>query len=261
MTRLGGKEIDAGVALPAETEMTASLPTGSDPVTEISPAMPDIYDFSFPHSEKLELSERGIHELRLATGMGNTTLRLEGENLGDYCVTFQNGPFTAWCRNLKEAWFYIPPNALELTFSGEGILVRDDRGVQVYPESETAPLKSVSTIGIERREVLWKVEFIQKNWSFQADGIPVILTESPDFARRLEAGIVRMADGTVVAHRFQERALAWITWALAPGRVGDTAELLALLYYEPENFTFQDVRDYQRPRGAYGMYPHLKFAL
>jgi len=208
----------------------------------------------------IPLAGRGVHQIRVSAGDHNSAIAVATSAKVGYGVSFQNGAFRPWDESVTRAYVYIPPRAESLKIRGKGVLVRDDKGQQVFPP-EAGESNAVIEIPIERTNVLWTFEFADpKSWQFVANGLPVILCPTREAATTIRGSIERLPDGTIVAHKFQVRLNELLPQLLAPDKVGDSEELLALWNQNREAWLSDPVRNLNL-LNPYSLMPILAVAL
>ncbi len=206
-----------------------------------------------------ELTDPGIYEVRMVSGLGKTALQLESDSPMPSGVSFQNGIFTAWKPGLSKVWFHVPDNAMKLKIKGRGITLRDSQNQILYPSTGTKD-DQLAEITVKSPGELWSMD-LSGDWRFSAAGFPVILCEEPETAKALGASTGITADGTWLAFRNQETLLEKIPGLLAPEKVGQTEALIKLLDADPQIWTKGDPAKALAFRQAYGVGPGLFFSL
>jgi len=206
-----------------------------------------------------ELTQPGIYEVRMVSGLKKTALQLESDSPMPSGVSFQNGFFSAWKPGLSKVWFYVPQNAMKLKIKGHGITLRDSQNQVLYPSTGTKD-EQLAEVAVKSPGELWSME-LTGDWQFSAAGFPVILCEEAETAKALGASTGVTADGTWLAFRNQETLLQKIPGLLAPEKVGQTEALIKLLDADPQIWTKGDPAKALAFRQAYGVGPGLFFSL
>jgi hypothetical protein len=208
----------------------------------------------------IPLHGKGVHQIRVSAGEHNSAIGIQTSVPFGYGVSFQNGPFRPWNESVTQAYVYIPPRAEILKIRGKGVIVRDDQGRQVFPP-ETGDGGGVIEIPIERNDVLWTFEFPDPtDWQFAANGLPVILCPTRQAATTIRGSIEQLPDGTIVAHKFQLRLNELLLRLLAPDKVGDSEQLLALWNKDRDAWLSDPVRN-EHLLNPYSLMPILAKAL
>jgi hypothetical protein len=206
-----------------------------------------------------ELTEPGIYEVRMVSGLKKTALQLESDSPMPSGVSFQNGFFRSWKPGLSKVWFYVPQNAMKIKIKGRGITLRDSKDQVLYPSTGTKD-DQLAEISVKSPGELWSME-LTGDWQFSAAGFPVILCEEAETAKALGASTGVTADGTWLAFRNQETLLDKIPGLLAPEKVGQTEALIKRLDADPEIWSKGDPAKALAFRQAYGVGPGLFFSL
>ncbi|MFN6016320.1 MAG: hypothetical protein ACK49N_01985 [Verrucomicrobiota bacterium] len=206
-----------------------------------------------------ELTQPGIYEVRMVSGLGKTALQLESDSPMLSGVSFQNGFFRAWKPGLAKVWFHVPQNAMKLKIKGHGITLRDSKDQVLYPSTDAAE-KQLAEITVKNPGELWSMD-LTGDWQFSAAGFPVILCEEAETAKALGVSTGVTADGTWLAFRNQETLLEKIPGLLAPEKVGQTKALIKLLDADPQIWSKGDPAKALAFRQAYGVGPGLFFSL
>ncbi|MBN1672660.1 MAG: hypothetical protein JXR37_16580 [Kiritimatiellae bacterium] len=170
---------------------------------------------------------RGVHQVRVQTGVKATDLRLVLTAALPFGVSFQNGHFSPWRDCPERLYACVPPRAEELTIACvEGaVRVLDERDRVLREASD----KRASTLNVERTDCVWTFEFPEKVWRFRAWGFPLILCTTPEAARAIRASAEVLPDGSVVSHKFQRRIAELLPGILAPENVGAAEALIVPL--------------------------------
>lgn len=195
--------------------------------------------------ETLRLGRAGIYQVRVTAGHRQALVRLELPHVMGYGVSFQNGYYSGWpwwTEENRKLYVYVPPRAEELAVGGpRRFTIRDENGQAVpfekgvYPENDKAR--------VERTGVVWTFEFPDAGMGFLARGFPLILCSSRETAERIGGSVEQLADGTVVAHKFQARVQQCLHEILQPEFVGRAEELLADLEPYQEAFLRDPARN------------------
>ncbi len=243
-------------------QMRDTLGPGSGEIWGIPISIPDTIVAQGDLLADLDLTfaGTGVHQLRVTAGSNNTTIDLDFDAPVRYGVSFQNGLFHPWDVQVEKMFIYIPPHAEVLSIRGEGVTVTDDKGQQLFPTA-TSGEQSTADLPIERTDVVWTLAFPQPGkWKFSAAGMPVILCPDEATARELKASVEVLEDGTVVSHKFQRHIAEILPSLLAPEKVGDTAELLALWQPDVAAWEAAPVRN-EKLLHIYGLFPAVAAAL
>lgn len=205
------------------------------------PVEPTPGDLLMDHD--LHLDAAGVYQVRVTAGSMNSAVTLELPHAMRWGVSFQNGVYTGWPGQPDTLYAYVPPRAEVLQLAGGPVRVRNAAGDVILETPADERKRHAVEVGEHR--VVWAFDFPQpRAWRMRAAGFPVILCPTREAAETIEASIIELENGTVVAHRFQAEIAEALPRLLRPERVGDTEELLALS------------RDFDDHRDAWLAQPH-----
>ncbi|MBN1671749.1 MAG: hypothetical protein JXR37_11980 [Kiritimatiellae bacterium] len=216
--------------------------------------------FAYPVSDSGEpfgpaqLDRAGIYQLRVVCGLHRGTVEVELSRPLPYGVSFQNGDFKPWPGQPEVMHVWVPRRA-------EIFGLAAARGVEFRAPDGGAPIHDGET-PLGATDVVWQARFPDpKTWSFRAWGFPVILCDRPATARRIRASVEYLDDGrTVVCHKFQKRIAELLPGLLDRKNVGDTQELLSLLFARKTEWLAEPERNIEL-LNAYSLWPTLQEAL
>lgn len=169
------------------------------------------------------LAPGGVHQLRVSTGFQPVGVTVETSRPIPWGVCFQNGDTRPWKDQPERLSIYVPDHAEELQISGgRGRLMSDDGLL-----ADLIPGEPAVKVPVTRAREVWTLELDDpQRWSLRAAGFPVILCPSPEAARRIQASVITLPDGTVVCHRFQQRIQEILPTLLDEEHVGRTEDLI-----------------------------------
>lgn len=175
-----------------------------------------------------EMNQPGVYQVRVVAGSRNAMVRMQLSRELPWGVSFQNGEFMPWAKQAKKLYAYIPPHTKQLTVSGYGFCVKDDKQQIQYDSSKAKSGRIKKTMAVSETDKVWTFEFPKTHrWSTRAWDMPLILCNTPEAARTIRASIVELPDGTIVAHQFQAKIYALRKQFLNPELLGDTDEIFA----------------------------------
>lgn len=164
-------------------------------------------------NKELRLKDKGIYQVRVTSGTFNSSVDLlfDSDKFG---ISFQNGYYKPWQKMNKKMFIYIPPHAEELSLSKENILKINGKCSKKYS------LKG-------KEETVETVLFLNTNkFKFTAWGIPFILCNSREAAKKIKASVFVNADGIAFAWKFQDKIHQLIKKYSKQKYVGKTEELI-----------------------------------
>lgn len=198
--------------------------------------------------KNIHLKPSGVNQIRVTCGERNVLVTVTLPRDLQWGISAQNGLLKPWPGQPKEMYLYIPPQAEEVWGLGWGrigndpvIRIFDDLGKEVvYPDGVNA-----KSIPIERTEVVWKLVFSDsEKWELGIRFFPFILCPTRKAAEAIHGSVVKLPDGTVVAHKFQKRIAELLPKLLKPELVGNSKQLIQQISSKRDEFTSDPLKKY-----------------